>query len=550
PVMRNNKAVAVLGVGNKPCDYTEKDMEVVSYLADVTWEIVERKKAEAGREQLLSAIEQTGEMIVITDTDGTIQYVNPAFEQITGYEKDEAIGQTPRILKSGRHDKEFYRDLWDTISGGDIWRGRIFNKRKDGTIYTEDATITPVLDNSGNIVNYVAVKHDITERLKLEDQLRQAQKMESVGRLAGGVAHDYNNMLSVIIGHSELAIDKTDPGDSVRSDLQEILNAGKRSSEITRQLLAFARKQDVSPVILDLNKTVEGMLKMLQRLIGEDIDIAWHPGASPGSVKIDPAQVDQLLANLCVNARDAIEGVGKLAIATFNAVFGRDYCARNIGFAPGRYVCLAVSDDGCGMDKATLENIFEPFFTTKDADRGTGLGLSTVYGIVKQNSGFINVYSEPGKGTTFRIYLPLHKGEQAGGQKQAEHEIPRGRGETILVAEDDASTLKMAQMALESLGYKVLTAATPAEALDLAKQHGEKIRLLVTDVIMPEMNGKELAGEIKSMYPGIRCLYMSGYTFDVITHRGVLDKNEILVQKPFSIRELAASVRKGLDAGN
>ncbi len=336
-------------------------------------DITERKQAAAERERLLSAIEQAGEMIVISDPEGIIQYVNPAFERTTGYLREEAIGQNWRILKSGKQGPVFYQHLWETISSGQTWKGRIINMRKDGTLYTEEATISPVCDASGHVLNYVAVKHDITEHLQLAEQFKQAQKMESVGRLAGGVAHDYNNMLSVILGYTEMALDKVGPSESLHADLKEIYDAAKRSTEVTRQLLAFARKQTISPKILDLNDTVEGMLKMLRRLIGEDIDLAWRPGSGLGWIKMDPAQIDQMLANLCVNARDAINGVGKVTVETHMASFDEDYCASHAGFVPGEYVQLAVSDDGCGMDKETLDSIFEPFFTTKDVNQGTGL---------------------------------------------------------------------------------------------------------------------------------------------------------------------------------
>lgn len=382
----------------------------------------------------------------------------------------------------------------------------------------------------------------------LEDQLLQAQKLESVGRLAGGVAHDYNNMLSVIIGYTELAMEKVPSHDPLHADLGEILRAARRSVEITRQLLAFARKQTISPRPMDLNETVEGMLRMLRRLIGEDIDLSWQPGAGLWPVKMDPVQIDQILVNLCVNARDAISGVGKITIETENMVFDEAYCADHAGFAPGRFVMLAVSDDGCGMDRQTLESVFEPFFTTKEINQGTGLGLSTVYGIVKQNSGFVNVYSEPGKGTTFRIYLPRHEGGTQRPEARLEDEIPRGRGETVLLVEDEPSIMKMGQVMLEKLGYRVLAAGGPEEALELAGARPGSIDLLITDVVMPDMNGRELAARIGPLCPGMRTLFMSGYTANVIAHHGVLDSGVHFLEKPFSRQELAVRVREVLEA--
>lgn len=508
-------------------------------------DVTERKRIERELERLRLAIEQVDEMIVITSPDGAIQYVNPAFERVTGYTPQEAIGQNPCILKSGKQEPDFYRSLWETISSGNTFKGRTVNKRKDGSFFTEEMTISPVRDpSSGQIINYVAVKHDITEQLRLAAQFQQAQKMESVGRLAGGVAHDYNNMLSVIMGYTELALDRIDPSDPLHGDLNEILKAARRSTEITRQLLAFARKQTIIPKVIDVNKTVKGMLKMVRRLIGEDIDLVWLPEAGLWPIKIDRSQVDQILANLCINARDAIAGVGRISIETHAVIFDAAYCADHAGFIPGDFVLLSVSDDGSGMDKETLENIFEPFFTTKDESLGTGLGLATVFGIVKQNNGFINVYSEPGEGTTFRIYFPRHAGKAEKIRAVTDSKIPSGHGETVLLVEDDPAIIKMCQMILEKLGYQVLTTGAPVEASRLAKDHAGEIHLLITDVVMPGMNGRELANQLRALFPDIKILFMSGYTANVLAHRDVLEKGENFIQKPFSIKDLAVKVRK------
>lgn len=394
---------------------------------------------------------------------------------------------------------------------------------------------------------------DITQRKqaevewkKLQDQLTQAQKMESVGRLAGGVAHDYNNMLSVIIGYAELALDKVNPQDPIHEDLTEILTAARRSADITRQLLAFARQQTIAPKIIDLNQVIKYMLKMLKRLIGEDIQLSWLPGTETGKIKIDPSQIDQILANLCVNARDAITGVGKITIETRAVRFDSTYCDSHAGFIPGDFIMLAVSDDGSGMDKETQDRIFEPFFTTKGIGEGTGLGLSTVYGIVKQNNGFINVYSEPGKGSTFRIYLARHSGPEGESLREETREIPLSRGETILVVEDEAAILKLTEKILRDLGYTVLSAVSPLTALDLAKNYGNKIHLLITDMILPEMNGRDLARQVQSVYPAIKVLFMSGYTAHTIAHH-VLEPGLCFLQKPFSVKDLAVKARESLD---
>ncbi|MDZ7664364.1 MAG: PAS domain S-box protein [Desulfotignum sp.] len=357
----------------------------------------------------------------------------------------------------------------------------------------------PVLRN-GKVVKLQGFFHDITdrkqaekERDKLQSQLLQAQKMESVGRLAGGVAHDFNNMLGVILGHLELAMEKAEQNHDLYDDLNEIQNAANRSVKLTKQLLTFARKDIISPKKIDLNDTVESMLNMLRRLIGEDIDLVWQPAAHLWPVKMDPSQIDQILANLCVNARDAISGVGKLTIETGRKTFDEEYCNEHPGFIPGDFVLLAVSDNGCGMDKETLENLFEPFFTTKEVGKGTGLGLATIYGIVKQNNGFINVYSEPGQGSTFKIYLPRLVADEDADKAVPEKKAAAGGTETILLVEDEPTILRMTRMMLERKGYSVLSAATPGEAIDLAKTHADKIHLLMTDVVMPEMNGRDLA---------------------------------------------------------
>ena len=548
-------------------DGTVKIMEISSVLID--WEekpatlnfivdITERKKAETERERLLMAIEQSGESIVITDPDGNIHYVNPAFEKITGYARNEAIGKNPRILKSGTHDTAFYQELWNTITSGQTWNGRIVNKRKDGAFYTEDATISPVKDYSGSIVNYVAVKRDITEHLRiqkekaeLESQFYQAQKIESVGRLAGGVAHDFNNMLGVILGHAEMALDHVDYSHPIYDDLLEIQKAAQRSADLTRQLLAFARKQTIKPRILDLNHTISGMLRMLRRLIGEDINLVFKPGANLWVVKMDPSQIDQILANLAVNARDAIAhqpdtGGGNLTIETQNIVIDETYCSARAGFVPGEYVLLGVSDNGCGMSKEALDNIFEPFFTTKEVGKGTGLGLATIYGIVRQNNGFINVYSEPSEGTSFKIYLPRIKGKDQCHAEIADRVVSGGT-ETILLVEDEEAILRLGKMILERYGYTVLASASPVEALTMAKEYEGPIHLLITDVVMPGINGKELKDRITTDRPEIKTLFMSGYTANVIAHHGVIEKDVQYLQKPFTIRTLAVRVREVLD---
>ncbi|MCK5131188.1 MAG: response regulator [Candidatus Sabulitectum sp.] len=515
------------------------------YAIDVT----DERKQQAEHERLISAMEQAAEVVIITDVDGTIQYVNPVFLQATGYTCEEAIGRNPSFLSSGKQSDAFYREMWETLKSGKTWTGRLVNKKKDGMLYTEEASISPVLDTSGDIINFVAVKRDITIEISLQEQSRQMQKMESIGRLAGGVAHDYNNMLGVILGYLEISMEDMDPSLPLYANLMEIRKAAERSVGVTRQLLAFARKQPFSTEILDLNATLAGMLNMLHRLIGENIEILWKPGDSLWSVKVDPSQTDQIIANLCINARDSISGSGKIVIETRNVTISKTYCSENTWFIPGEFVLLTVSDDGCGISKEIMENIFEPFFTTKEIGNGTGMGLATVYGIIKQNNGFINVYSEPGQGTSFKIYLPRYTGaDEEHGKNADSAEAARRGDETILVVEDELALLKIIRMMLEGMGYTVLTASTPDEALHIVKDFSSRIDLLITDVVLPEMDGKALTDKLLVTSPGLKCLFMSGYTSGVIAHRGLLDEGVHFIQKPFALADLTAMVRKVLDS--
>lgn len=390
-------------------------------------------------------------------------------------------------------------------------------------------------------------KESEEEKKNLQAQLIQAQKMESVGRLAGGVAHDFNNMLGIILGYTELALDRVEPNGSLYRDLEEIQKAAQRSADLTRQLLAFASKQIIAPEEIDLNKTVEGMLTMLRRLIGEDILLDWKPYKGLWPVKMDTTQIDQTLANLSVNARDAIAGVGRITVETHNITVDETFCAQQMGCTPGEYVMLSVSDNGCGMDAKTLLLVFDPFFTTKEMGKGTGLGLATVYGIVKQNNGFINVYSEPGQGTTFNIYLPRFISKAKPLSIHVPVQTPARGHETILLVEDEPAILKMTTILLEHQGYTVLAASSPGEAMRLAGEHSGQIDLLLTDVIMPEMNGRELAQNLSSICPNLKRLFMSGYPGNVITRHGVLDASECFIQKPFSLYDLGTKLREAIE---
>jgi len=422
---------------------------------------------------------------------------------------------------------------------------------KGRQLWAELRGIAPVVDGERSAV--IGTFQDITDRkqaeeekVRLQEQLLQAQKMEAIGQLAGGVAHDFNNMLNIIIGYTQMALIKTEPSSPVNSNLKEILNAAQRSADLVRQLLAFARKQTIAPKVMDLNDIVAGMLNMLRRLIGEQIDLLWMPATDLWQVKMDPTQVDQIVANLAVNARDSISGAGKITIETGRAEFDETYCTQYADFAVGQYVMLEISDNGNGMDKDTKNKIFEPFFTTKEIGKGTGMGLATVYGIVKQNKGFINVESEPGKGATFKIYLPRFGKEETAINGSAPYPGLLTGTETVLLVEDDKALLNMAKMMLEELGYKVLTAGTPGEAIRLAGEYSSDIRLVVTDVVMPEMSGRDLQKRLKVIRPGMKYLFMSGYTANVIAHHGILYEGVNFIQKPFSMNVFATKVREVL----
>ena len=512
-----------------------------------TTDISHRKRAEKDRDLLMYAMEATRESVVITNTEGLIQYVNPAFEATSGYSRHEAIGLNPRVLKSGHHEDSFYKEMWETLIGGNTWTGRIINRNKNGTLFTEDVSISPVRDLLGNVVSYVGVKHDVTAEILMESQLRQAQKMESIGLLAGGVAHDFNNMLSVIMGNADLALTEVEPQAPVYAMLAGIRSAAERSADLTNQLLAFARKQTIVPQVLDLNDAVEGILKMMRRLIGEDIELAWLPGPGLPMVKMDPSQIDQILANLCVNARDAIQGVGKVTVETSFVTVDDDYCTVNPEFFPGEFVMLAVSDSGSGMDNETLERIFEPFFSTKEKGEGTGLGLATVYGIIKQNGGFIHAYSEPGEGTSFKIYLPREMRPLVALADNNTNTPVAGGNETILVVEDEPAVLELATRILEGKGYTVWTADSPVEAISLIEEKPNEVDLLLTDVIMPKMSGNDLVEKLHQHSPKTRHLFMSGYSANMIAEHGVLEEGIPFIQKPFSKRDLESKVREILD---
>jgi PAS domain S-box-containing protein len=518
------------------------------YLLGISEDITGRKQAEESQARLATAVEQAAETIVITDTRGKILYANPAFEKTSGYTCAEALGQNPRMLKSGKHDAEFYRRMWQALAHGEIWSGHFINRRKDGVFYEEDATISPVRDAAGTIFNYVAVKHDVTREVQLEAQFRQSQKMEAIGQLASGVAHDFNNILNVIIGYGDLISADLDPGSPLQKYAAEILHAAEHAVGLTRQLLVFSRKQSVQLVALNLNEVVKEMDKMLRRLIGESIELTIVPAEQIGRIKADSGYIGQVLINLAVNARDAMPNGGKLTIATSNVTLDANYTRTHTGVIPGDYVMLTVSDTGTGMTQEVKARMFEALFTTKPSGKGTGLGLATCQTIVQQSGGHIDVDSEVGKGTSFKIYFPqVDKPLAVAAGRGQTGPLPRGT-ETLLLVEDEASVRHLAWKVLESLGYRVLRANNGQEGLRVAREcKGQPVHLVITDVIMPQMNGKVMAEWLKTTYPEIKVLFTSGYTDDAISQHGVLEPGVAFLPKPYTTATLARKVRAMLD---
>ncbi len=490
--------------------------------------------------------------ILVTDRERRITNYNPAFERLFGYATREIVGRRAGILYQSKESAREMDRIVVEHEADPLWVHHATLRRKDGAAFPAEMNISRLHDTeTGAHVGFVGIIRDVTELRRVEQakeeltaQLAQAQKLESVGRLAGGVAHDFNNMLAVITGHVELALDEAAEGSPIREDLEEIRAAADRSAGLTRQLLTFARRQMTRPEVLDLGRSLDGMAKMLRRLIGENIELDTQVAADLWPVRIDPIQLDQILANLVVNARDAIAGVGRVTIEVSNTAVDDAYALQHPDAIPGDFVTLAVSDDGKGMPQEVMAHLFEPFFTTKPPGEGTGLGLATVYGVVRQNGGFVNVYSEPGRGTTFRVYFPRHAHDT---ESRAFQESPAiaGRGETILVVEDETALLRLTTRTLEGLGYRVLPASTPDEALAIADRHAGEIVLVLTDVIMPGMNGRDLADKLHERAPELPILYMSGYAGPILGH--VLDDGVQVIQKPFTRALLSQKIRETLE---
>jgi PAS domain S-box-containing protein len=493
------------------------------------------------------ALDAAANGILIMDQGGIVEWVNASFLELTGFTAAEVLGDMPRFLAGAVEPAEGGRPLWATLLAGQPWRGELSIQAKDGSPRQFRTAISPLRNEAGIITHFVNIMQDITEQRRIENELAQSQKMDAIGRLAGGIAHDFNNMLNVILMNSEMCLGAEGLPDNVKRRLLEINQAAERSSDLTRQLLAFSRKQAAQPRRLDLNQEVAESRKMLQRMIEQDIDLTLRSGEDLRPIFMDPSQVSQILTNLVVNARDALAGAGTISIETAGLLVEENSPLIYSGLKPGRYVQLTVSDTGCGMTPQTLKQIFEPFFTTKGEGKGTGLGLSTVYGIVKQNHGAITVYSSPGLGTSFKIYLPACEEGEAAVVEEAEEAIAGGH-ETLLVAEDERPMLEVMITVLEEHGYKVLAAQNPLDTFLLGQRHEGPIHLLITDVVMSGMNGKELQERIATVRPGLKVLFISGYTGEILARRGLMHEETQFLQKPFRIKALLSKVRAVLDS--
>ena len=518
-------------------------IRTVAMIEDIT----ARRAAEEERLRLSTALEQTAESIVITDLEGMILYVNPAFEKVSGYSRREVIGQNPRVLNSHQQPPAFFKGLWATLKRGEVWHGSFVNRRKDGTLYQEEASISPVRDVSGEIVNYMAIKLDVSREVELEKQFRQSQKMEAIGQLAGGVAHDFNNILTSIQMQIELANMENDLSPELREGLDQIRSDADRAASLTRQLLLFSRRQVMQSQDLDLNEIVTHLAKMLQRIIGEDVRLQLNLHPAPLMTHADPGMLDQVAMNLAVNARDAMPEGGRLLIETSEKSVDAALARQYPDAVPGLYVCLSVTDTGRGIPPEVLPRIFEPFFTTKEAGKGTGLGLATVFGIVNQHHGWLAVESEPGHGTTFKVYLPAAMDAAATAMVKS-RSTPRGGTETLLLVEDDPSVRKATVTLLRFHGYQVLEAASGPEAVALWHENREAIALLFTDLVMPGgMSGQQLAQKLQSERTRLKVIFSSGYSADIAGRELHLQAGENFLQKPFPPEKLLKTIRDCLD---
>ncbi len=529
--------------GRAVADDQGRVQRLVTVARDVT---EERRRAEDHR-LLATAVAEAAEAILVTDRRGAVEYVNPAFERITGYRAEEILGHNPRVLKSGKHPPEFYQELWATILDGRTWQGQFINRRKDGSLYHEQASIAPVHGARGEIVRFVAVKNDVTEQHRLEQQLQQASRLQAVGRLAGGIAHDFNNLLTTISGYSDLILTVLEPDHPCREDMLQIVKAADRASSLTRQLLAFSRQEVIDPRPVAPSVVIAELRPMLERLIGEDVELRVELDPDTGTVLADPSQLDQVVMNLAANARDAMPVGGTLTIAAGNVNLDAASADELDHLPPGDYVRVTVSDTGVGMSAEVRERIFEPFFTTKELHRGTGLGLATVYGVIKQNSGSVVCHSRLGEGASFVIHLPRLAVAAVSAAPPKPRAEPRSGHETILLVEDEAPVRRLVRRALERHGYRVEEAAGGEEAVRRVADEGLEFDLVVTDVVMPRLSGPEMVDLLRAGRPALKAVFMSGYAESAVVRRGVIPAGTAFLQKPFDSEELLAKVREVLD---
>jgi len=528
-------------------------------------DITEQRQLDERSRLESTALNAAASAIVITDREGIIRSVNPAFTRLTGFTEAEAVGRQPgELLKSGAHDAEFYREFWETIRSGRVWRGEMTNRRKGGSVYSEEMVVTPVYDANGAITHFVAIKEDLTQRRDIERQLQHAKKMEAVGQLAGGIAHDFNNLLTVILSYAAFARSALPPDDPVGNDIQEIESTAKRAADLTRQLLTFGRRSIVTPTALDLNAVVKSAYALLRRAIGSDVELVTMLADDVDTVIADAVQIEQVLLNMAVNARDAMPTGGTITIETANRTLEVAYASRHVLVPPGNYVMLSISDSGTGLSPEAAQHLFEPFFTTKPVGKGTGLGLATCFGIVRQCEGWIIPISEPGVGTvnstnTFELLLPragepraslqASSGSTGRGATSARSDGAEGNAgtETVLVAEDARAVRRMIVRTLQAHGYQVLDAASGDEALRVGETFTGPIDVLVTDIVMPGMRGSELADRLQVLRPQMKTVYVSGYTSDTQIDDSRLDSGSVFLPKPFVGDDLARAVRALLD---
>ncbi|KAA3617160.1 MAG: PAS domain S-box protein [Calditrichaeota bacterium] len=554
PLIVDNKTIGVMVVQHysNPNAYTKNDLRMMEFVSQQVAISIKKKQTEEQIRILSTSMEQSPALVVITDLEGKIEYINPKFIEVTGYSPNEVLGKKPSLLKSGQMSNSFYKELWETILAGEDWRGEIHNKKKNGELYWVNAFISPIKNENGKTTHFLALKEDITEQKLLQQQIFQSQKMDSIGTLAGGIAHDFNNILTIITGFSELALIKCKDNE-IRKPISTILSASQKAEKLTRQILAFSRKQIYQPQVIDINLVISDLDKMLHRVIGEDINVNIQLAQGIDNINADPSQLEQVLMNLFINARDAINQKTKkaseknISIKTGQIFLDEKFSRQHIGSKTGHHVYISVSDNGIGMEQDVKDKIFEPFFTTKEQGKGTGLGLSTVFGIVKQNNGSIFVYSEPGRGTTFKIYWPTtmdwHKNE-----KNTHLSTTHLKGnETILIVEDDSNVREFADSTLVEFGYHVHSCSNGRDALNLIKNDSFDFDLLLTDVIMPDMNGKELSEKVSNLRPNLPIIFTSGYTDDHIVNTGELEKDINFLQKPFSVNALLKKIKDAIN---